>query len=194
MSFASKMSLFQNTKLTAKAFGPDFQWGVAIAAQQNEGAYMTDGRGLSIWDVYARRQGKIKGGGKPYHACDFYYRYKDDLLLTKALGFNTFRFSISWPRILPDGIGRVNKDGVAFYHRLIDECLNLGLTPYVTLYHWDLPQALEKEGGWTNYRIMRWFNRFATFCAEEFGDKVKHWIILNEPMGFTSLVEGQVLF
>lgn len=179
--------MFQNTKLNAKAFGPDFQWGVAIAAQQNEGAYTTDGRGLSIWDVYARRQGKIKGGEKPYHACDFYYRYKDDLLLTKALGFNTFRFSISWPRILPDGMGRVNKEGVAFYHRLIDECLNLGLTPYVTLYHWDLPHALEKEGGWTNYRITRWFNRFATVCAEEFGDKVKHWIILNEPMGFTSL-------
>jgi len=139
--------MFQNTKLNAKAFGPDFQWGVAIAAQQNEGAYTTDGRGLSIWDVYARRQGKIKGGEKPYHACDFYYRYKDDLLLTKALGFNTFRFSISWPRILPDGMGRVNKEGVAFYHRLIDECLNLGLTPYVRsitgIYH----MRLKKKAG-----------------------------------------------
>jgi len=146
-----------------------------------------DGRGLSIWDVFARRQGKIKNGDKPYHACDFYYRYKDDLLLAKALGFTVFRFSISWSRILPDGIGRVNKEGIAFYHKLIDECLQLGLVPFITLYHWDLPQALEKEGGWTSYRVLRWFSRFATICAEEYGDRVKNWIILNEPMGFTSL-------
>ena len=181
------MSIYTHTKLNAAAFGPDFHWGVAMAAQQNEGAYMTDGRGLSIWDVFARRQGKIKGAAKPYHACEFYYRYKDDLLIAKALGFTAFRFSISWPRILPEGTGRVNKEGVAFYNKLINECLTLGLTPFVTLYHWDLPQSLEKEGGWTNYRIMRWFNRFATVCAEEFGDRVKHWIVLNEPMGFTSL-------
>ncbi len=168
-------------------FGPGFQWGVAMAAQQNEGAYMTDGRGLSIWDVFARRQGKIKNGDKPYNSCDFYYRYKDDLMLAKALGFNTFRFSLSWPRILPEGTGRVNKEGVAFYNKVIDECLKLGLKPYVTLYHWDLPQALEKEGGWTSYRILKWFNRYATVCAAEFGDRVKDWIILNEPMGFTSL-------
>lgn len=176
-----------STNLQARLFGKDFTWGVAIAAQQNEGAYMADGRGLSIWDVFARRQGKIKGGAKPYTACDFYYRYKDDLLLVKALGFKAFRFSIAWPRILPDGTGRVNKDGIAFYHRLIDECLQLGITPYVTLYHWDLPYALEKEGGWTSYRMPRWFARFVTVCAEEYGDKVKNWIVLNEPMGFTSL-------
>ncbi len=175
------------THLHARSFGKDFTWGVAIAAQQNEGAYTVDGRGLSIWDVFARRQGKIKGGGKPYTACDFYYRYKDDLLLVKALGFKAFRFSIAWPRILPDGTGKVNKEGLAFYHRLIDECLKLDITPYVTLYHWDLPYALEKEGGWTSYRMPRWFARFATVCAEEYGDRVKNWIVLNEPMGFTSL-------
>lgn len=173
--------------LTHQQFGNDFLWGVAMAAQQNEGAHDIDGRSASIWDVFSKRAGKIKGGTKPYPACDFYYRYKDDLLLTKALGFKVFRFSISWSRILPDGIGRVNKEGIAFYHKVIDECLLLGLTPYITLYHWDLPQALEKEGGWASYQMVKWFTRFATVCAEEYGGKVKDWIILNEPMGFTSL-------
>ena len=173
--------------LQAKDFGSSFKWGVAIAAAQNEGAYLDDGRGLSIWDVFARRRGKIKGGHKPTEACDFYHRYKDDLILVKALGFSVFRFSISWSRILPEGSGRINKEGVAFYHNLIDECLKLGLEPFVTLYHWDLPYELEKEGGWTSHHINRWFNRYVSFCAEEFGDKVKNWIVLNEPVGFTSL-------
>ena len=173
--------------MQAKQFGNDFLWGVAISALQNEGAYNTDGRGLSIWETFARRQGKIKGGDKPYNACDFYYRYKDDLLLVKALGFKVFRFSISWSRILPEGIGRTNKEGIAFYNKVIDECLQLGLVPYVTLYHWDLPQVLEKEGGWASHQLLKWFGRFVTVCAEEFGDRVKDWIVINEPMGFTSL-------
>lgn len=171
----------------ARSFGPDFIWGVAIAAAQNEGAWNVDGRGPSIWDMFSRRQGKIKGGHKPAQACDFYYRYKDDLLLAKALGFKAFRFSISWSRILPEGIGAVNRQGVAFYHRLIDECLKLDMIPYVTLYHWDLPYALEKEGGWASLHMLRWFNRYVTVCAEQFGHLVRNWIILNEPMGFTSL-------
>ncbi len=175
------------TQISSRSFGPAFQWGVALAAAQNEGAYNLDGRGLSIWDTFSRRQGKIKGGAKPYEACDFYHRYKDDLILVKALGFSVFRFSISWSRILPEGMGRVNKDGVAFYHRLIDECLELGLVPYVTLYHWDLPHELQKDGGWASHQMLKWFTRFVTVCAENFGDKVKNWIILNEPMGFTSL-------
>ena len=176
-----------DTKFSVKDFGNNFQWGVAIAAAQNEGAADIYGRGPSIWDVYAKRHGKIKGAAKPTVACDFYHRYKDDLLLVKALGFKVFRFSISWPRIVPDGSGKINKEGISFYHRVIEECLLLGLTPYVTLYHWDLPQALEKKGGWTNYLIVKWFSRFITICAEAFGDKVKHWIILNEPFGFTAL-------
>ncbi len=173
--------------MQVKQFGNDFLWGVAISAAQNEGAYNVDGRSLSVWDTFARRQGKIKGSDKPYNCCDFYYRYKDDLLLVKALGFKVFRFSISWSRILPEGIGRVNKEGIAFYNKVIDECLLLGLVPYVTLYHWDLPQVLEKEGGWASHQLLKWFNRFVTVCAEEFGDRVKDWIVLNEPMGFTSL-------
>jgi beta-glucosidase len=174
-------------KLVPREFGDDFLWGVAMAAVQNEGAWNLDGKGPSIWDSFSRRQGKIKGGGRPVIACDFYHRYKDDLLLARALGFSVFRFSISWPRLLPDGTGRVNKEGIAFYHRVIDECLKLGLTPYITLYHWDLPLALEKEGGWTNFLIGKWFARYVTLCAEEYGDKVKDWIVLNEPFAFTSL-------
>lgn len=174
-------------KITAKDFGPAFHWGVAIAAAQNEGAYLKDNKGLSIWDVFSAKSGKIKGGVNTHHTCDFYHRYKDDLLLTKALGFNCFRFSIAWTRIIPDGTGKPNKEGINFYNKVIDECLTLGLTPFVTLYHWDLPYELEKKGGWTNFLINRWFNRFVTVCAEAFGDRVKNWIILNEPFGFTSL-------
>ena len=174
-------------QLNAQIFGNDFLWGVAIAAAQNEGAYNIDGRGLSIWDVFAKKQGKIKGNAKPYEACDFYHRYKDDLLLIKALGFKVFRFSFSWSRIFPEGAGRINKAGVAYYHKVIDECLLLGLIPFVALYHWDLPYALQKEGGWTSTQMQKWFSRYVTFCAHEFGGKVKSWIIFNEPMGFTSL-------
>ena len=174
-------------RITAKDFGKDFSWGVAIAAAQNEGAPAADGKGTTIWDSFARNSHKIKGAGKLTVACDFYHRYKDDLLLVKALGFSVFRFSISWARILPDGTGKINKEGINFYHKVIDECYKLGLTPYVTLYHWDLPQELENRGGWTNYLITKWFSRFVTVCAEAYGDKVKHWIILNEPFGFTTL-------
>ncbi|MEO6231135.1 MAG: GH1 family beta-glucosidase [Ferruginibacter sp.] len=180
------MSL-SNHILSSKDFGKNFQWGVAIAAAQNEGAADMYGKGPSIWDVYAKGTGKIKGAGKPSVGCDFYHRYKDDLLLVKALGFTVFRFSISWARILPDGTGKVNKEGINFYHRVIEECIKLGLTPYITLYHWDLPYELQKKGGWTNYFINKWFNRFVTVCAEAYGDTVKNWIIINEPFGFTSL-------
>jgi beta-glucosidase len=175
------------TDLHAGQFGKNFLWGVAIAAAQNEGAYTADGKGLSIWDNFSRRQGKIKSGARPSVACDFYHRFKDDLLLVKALGFKVFRFSIAWTRIIPDGTGKTNREGILFYHRLIDECLKLGLEPFVTLYHWDLPAALEKEGGWTSLFLPKWFSRFVTVCAEEYGHKVKNWIVLNEPFGFTSL-------
>ena len=177
----------KDTILKASDFGDDFLWGVVIAAAQNEGAYKTDGRGLSIWDQFANKQGKIKGSATPSVACDFYHRYKDDLLLVKALGFKVFRFSISWSRILPLGTGKINQEGIQFYHRLIDECLNLNLIPYITLYHWDLPAALEKEGGWTSTHLLKWFTRYVQICTQEYGSKVKNWIVLNEPMGFTSL-------
>jgi len=173
--------------VTANDFGPDFLWGAGISAPQNEGAALEDGRGLSVWDVFSRRVAAIRGGAKPTVASDFYHRYKDDLLLTKALGFSAFRFSISWSRILPAGTGKVNQAGLKFYHAVIDECLLLGLTPIVTLYHWDLPQALQKEGGWANHNILKWFARYVKLCVQEFSPKVQHWIIINEPFAFTSL-------
>lgn len=179
--------MFDSTPVKASDFGNDFLWGVVTAAAQNEGAAKMGGRGPSIWDDFARKAGKIKSGHQPAVACDFYHRYKDDLLLVKALGFRVFRFSISWSRILPEGTGKVNAEGVLFYHQVIDECLQLGLIPFVTLYHWDLPLALEKQGGWTSTHMLKWFTRYVQVCVKEFGDKVKHWIVLNEPMGFTSL-------
>ena len=174
-------------QLSVKDFGNHFLWGVAIAAAQNEGAWSEGDRGPSIWDVFARRQGKIKGNAKPYSTTDFYHRFKDDLLLVKALGFNTFRFSLSWSRIIPDGNGKISQQGLSFYHKVIDECLKQDITPFVTLYHWDLPHALEQKGGWTSHLMNRWFIRYTSACAEAFGDKAKNWIVLNEPFGFTSL-------
>lgn len=138
-----------NSIISASHFSNDFIWGIATSAPQTEGAFNIDGRGLSIWDSFAKKQGSIKDASKPSDACNFYYRYKDDLLIAKGLGFKVFRFSISWSRIFPDGTGKSNPKGIAFYHSLIDECLLLGIEPYVTIFHWDLPQNLQKEGGWT---------------------------------------------
>lgn len=173
--------------MNAASFGPDFLWGVGMSAPQNEGAALEGGRGLSVWDVFSRRVTAIKGGAKPTVSCNFYHLYKNDLLLAKALGFSSFRFSISWSRLLPAGTGKVNQEGIRFYHNLLDECLLLGLTPVVTLYHWDLPQSLQKEGGWSNHQIIKWFIRYVKLCIQEYSDKVKYWIIMNEPFAFTSL-------
>ncbi|WP_052273321.1 GH1 family beta-glucosidase [Flavihumibacter solisilvae] len=173
--------------LSAQMFGDDFHFGVAISAAQNEGAILEDGRSHSVWDVFSRKKTATRKGAGPYPACDFYHRYKEDLLLVKALGFNSFRFSISWSRILPDGSGKANPAGIAYYNDVINECLRLGLTPFVTIYHWDLPQVLQQEGGWVSPLINRWFRHFARICAKAFGDRVKNWLILNEPAAFTTL-------
>ena len=164
--------------IKASDFGEDFLWGVAVAAAQIEGAPDKYGKGPSIWDTFSKKPGK---------ACDFYHHYKDDLALVKLLNFKIFRFSISWPRVLPFGSGLINQEGIQFYHRVIDECLELGLIPYITLYHWDLPEALEQEGGWASFSVNGAFNSFVELCGREYGDKVKNWIVLNEPFGFTSL-------
>lgn len=170
-----------------KDFGPDFKWGVVISAFQNEGAHNAHGKGVSIWDTFTARKGKIKDRTDARTACDFYTRYPEDIALAKQMGFNVFRFSLSWPRILPNGTGAVNQAGIDFYHCVIDACLAAGLEPYVTLYHWDLPQALEQKGGWCHRGTVFAFEAFATVCTRAFGHKVKNWIILNEPFGFTSL-------
>ncbi|MFD2569594.1 GH1 family beta-glucosidase [Spirosoma soli] len=173
-------------------FGPNFVWGTATAAYQIEGAVDRDGRGPSVWDTFCRQKGKIKTGEHADVACEFYDRYASDLQIHKELGFDAFRFSISWSRILPDGFGpsqggRINEAGLVYYDRLIDRCLTLGITPWITLYHWDLPQALENKGGWPNRKVVGWFAEFADICTKAFGHKVKHWIILNEPLAFSVL-------
>lgn len=174
------------------AFGPDFVWGTATAAYQIEGAIDRDGRTPSIWDTFCRQKGKIKTGETADTACEFYDRFESDLWLHKELGFKAFRFSLSWSRILPDGVGpghggRINQAGLIFYDQLIDHCLSLGITPWITLYHWDLPQVLENKGGWTNRKIVDWFAEFVNVCTNAFGHKVKNWIILNEPLAFSVL-------
>jgi beta-glucosidase len=173
--------------INASDFGQDFLWGVATAAAQIEGTATQYGKGPSIWDTFTAKNGKIKKNHKLDPACDFYHRYTEDVALVKLLGFKVFRFSIAWSRILPAGRGEINQEGIRFYHNLIDECLSNGITPYITLYHWDLPQALEDEGGWTSFSINAAFNAFVSICALEYGDKVKNWIVLNEPFGYTSL-------
>lgn len=173
------------TGLHKKLFGTDFKWGVTVAAYQIEGAHDVDGKGLSIWDTFTQQKGKIKNGHHGNIACDFYNQYQTDISLVKALNIPNFRFSISWSRILPDGTGKINQAGIAYYNRLIDYCLSVGVTPWVTLYHWDLPHNLELKGGWTNREIVKWFEEFAAICAKNFGDRVKNWIVMNEPVVFT---------
>jgi beta-glucosidase len=175
----------ESIKLSRHDFGRDFQWGVSTAAYQIEGAYNVDGKGPSIWDTFTAKRGRIKNNHTGNEACDFYHRYQEDIWLMRLLGIPNFRFSISWPRIFPKGFGYVNRNGLDFYDRLIDFTLERGITPWVTLYHWDLPEALQQRGGWTNRDIISWFSAYVELCAKKFGDRVKHWMVLNEPMAFT---------
>ena len=168
-------------------FGKDFRWGTATAAFQIEGAVNKDGRGASVWDTFTHKKGKIKNNENADTACDFYHRYEQDLQLVHQLGFTEFRFSISWSRLLPNGTGAVNQKGVDFYNKLIDKCFELKIIPWITLYHWDLPQALEDKGGWKNRAIIDWFGEYVRLCASHFGDRVKNWIVLNEPMAVAGL-------
>lgn len=171
--------------MTATDFEKDFCWGVSTSAYQIEGAYDADGKGPSIWDVFSNTPRKIFQDHNGNTAADFYTCFRDDILLLKKLNIPHFRFSISWPRLLPNGTGTVNEKGIAFYNRIMDCCLENGITPWVTLYHWDLPHELEKKGGWTNRDILTWFREYVELCINHFGSKVKHWMILNEPIAFT---------
>ncbi len=171
--------------LNAADFGVDFVWGVSTAAYQIEGAFDKDGKGPSIWDAFTAKKGTIFQGQTGNIACDFYYKYEEDILLLKAMNIRHFRFSLSWSRILPFGSGELNQRGVDFYNRVIDFCLECGITPWITVYHWDLPQALEDKGGWTKRDILGWFEEYVKVCAILFGDRVKNWLVLNEPMVFT---------
>ena len=169
------------------AFPEGFVWGAATASYQIEGAWNEDGKGPSIWDEFTHTPGKIKNGDTGDVACDHYHRYREDVALMKSLGLEAYRFSISWPRVLPEGQGAVNEAGLDFYSRLIDELLAAGITPTPTLYHWDLPLALHHLGGWPNVDTAGWFADYAELCFRRFGDRVSRWITLNEPQVVASV-------
>jgi beta-glucosidase len=170
---------------TGRRFPEGFHWGVATAAYQIEGAWNEDGKGPSIWDTFAHA-GKIRDGSTGDVAVDHYHRYKDDVALMKTLGANAYRFSISWPRIFPEGTGQPNPKGLDFYKRLVDELLANGIEPFATLYHWDLPQALQDKGGWQSRAIPEAFGDYAGYVAEHLSDRVRHFFTINE---FSSFVE-----
>lgn len=165
--------------MTRYKFPDNFLWGVASASYQIEGAYNEDGRGESIWDRFTHNPNNNKISGD--ETCDHYHRYEEDVRLLKELGVNTYRFSIAWPRIFPNGRGKVNQKGIDFYRRLIDLLVENDIEPLVTLYHWDLPQKLQDIGGWANRDVTDYFEDYARLMFSEFGDKVKHWITHNEP-------------
>lgn len=171
--------------LRREEFGNDFAWGVSTAAYQIEGNCTPDLKGASIWDVFAKKRGKIFQNHNGDIACDFYNRYAKDISLMAKLNIPNYRFSVSWSRILPLGTGCVNKGGIDFYNRVIDFCLELNITPWITLYHWDLPFELQKKGGWVNRDIIDWFLEYVAYCIKNFGDRVTNWMVLNEPMVFT---------
>jgi beta-glucosidase len=159
----------------------DFVWGAATASYQIEGAVDADGRGESIWDRFCATPGKVRNGESGAVACDFYHRYPNDIALMRELGIDSFRFSIAWPRILPKGRGHVNGAGLDFYDRLVDRLLESGIRPCVTLYHWDLPQALEDRGGWPARETVDAFAEYVEVVARRLGDRVQNWITHNEP-------------
>ena len=168
-------------------FPKDFWWGTATAAYQIEGAWNEDGKGESIWDRFSHAPGKVKNGDTGDFACDHYHRYRDDIALMRSLRLNSYRFSTAWTRIQPGGKGQPNPRGLDFYKRLVDALLEAKLRPMLTLYHWDLPQALEDRGGWTNRETASRFADFAEMTANALGDRVSDWILFNEPDVFTSL-------
>jgi beta-glucosidase len=166
---------------STRPFPPDFLWGAAVSAYQIEGAVDVDGRGESIWDRFSATPGKIVNGDNGAVACDSYHRYREDVKLIQELGLNAFRFSVAWPRIVPEGRGQVNEAGLDFYDRLVDELLAAGIEPFVTLYHWDLPQALEERGGWPARATAEAFAEYVDVVSERLGDRVRHWITQCEP-------------
>lgn len=162
-------------------FPDGFLWGAATASYQIEGAYTEGGKGQSIWDKFAHTPGKIVNGDTGDIACDHYHRYAQDVDLMGDIGLQAYRFSISWPRIFPEGRGKVNRAGLEFYERLVDSLLAADIRPFITLYHWDLPQALQELGGWANRDVAHWFRDYAATVYEVLGDRVKDWITHNEP-------------
>lgn len=171
-------------------FRKDFIWGAATASYQVEGAWKADGKGLSIWDVFTRQPGAVFEGHTGDEACDHYHHMEEDVALMAAMGLKAYRFSISWPRIFPDGTGEVNEAGAAFYDKLIDALLSAGIRPFITLFHWDYPLTLERRGAWRNPESPKWFADYAAYCVKRYGDRAKDFITFNEPQCIIGLGYG----
>ena len=175
------------------SFPQDFVWGAATAAYQIEGAACEDGKGLSVWDMMCLKPGAIWEGQSGDIACDHYHRYREDVALMKQVALKAYRFSLSWPRILPEGTGSINAKGLAFYDRLVDELLAHDITPFITLFHWDYPYELFCRGGWLSSDSPQWFAQYTQVVVEKLSDRVSHWITFNEPQCFIGLghLEGR---
>lgn len=171
-------------------FPRNFVWGVAASAPQIEGAAFADGKGESVWDVFCRVPGAVRNGDTLDVTCDHYHRFEADFALMAKLGIKHYRLSLAWPRIIPDGTGAVNQAGLDFYHRIFDSLEKHGITPWVTMFHWDLPQALEARGGWRERSVTEAFARYAETIVRAYGHRVKRWITLNEIFCFTTMGYG----
>lgn len=168
-------------------FAKDFVWGAATSSYQIEGTGRDSGKGQNIWDVFTKEPGRVYEGHTGDIACDHYHRFREDVAYMKELGLKGYRFSIDWSRVLPEGTGKVNEKGIDFYNALIDELLEQGIEPYITLYHWELPYEIYKRGVWMNPEIVEWFGQYARLVAERFSDRVKYFFTLNEPQCFVGL-------
>jgi beta-glucosidase len=180
--------MIADDEIKASDFGRNFIWGTATAAYQIEGGWNEDGKGESIWDHFVHdHPHKIYKHQTADIADDFYHRYESDIRLMHQMNIPASRFSISWSRVLPSGTGQINQKGIDYYHRVIDTCLKNNVEPWITCYHWDLPQALQDKGGWQNRDILGWFEEYVGLCAKSYGDRVKNWMVFNEPLAFTGL-------
>ena len=180
----------QTAAFTGESFPEGFLWGIATAAYQVEGAWNEDGKGESIWDRFSHTQGKIRGGATADVACDDYHRFKEDIAIVKQLNLKSYRFSISWPRIQPTGTGPVNQKGLDHYAKLVDTVLEAGIRPFCTMYHWDLPQALEDKGGWPNRDLANYYAEYAGILGKHLGDRITVWAPFNMPWTFAYLGYG----
>jgi beta-glucosidase len=169
------------------SFPSEFVWGAAAASFQIEGATQCGGRGMSVWDMFCRKDGAIFSGHTGDVACDHYHHWREDVAMMREMQLQAYRLSVSWPRVLPSGTGKINEEGLAFYDQLVDELLETGITPWVTLFHWDYPYELYCRGGWLNPESPEWFAEYTGIVADRLGDRVKHWITLNEPQCFLGL-------
>ena len=184
----------EQLKFSRVNFGPDFKWGIASSSYQSEGAWNSDGKSESNWDHFSHTRGKTERGENGDTSADFYDRFAEDIDLIKKMNFKVFRFSLSWSRILPNGTGEINRKGIDFYHKVIDKCILEDIEPWIMIYHWEMPQILEAQGGWSNRSIIDWFSEFVNVVTREYGGKVKNWMVINEQLSYTGMGYMQGLF